>query len=310
VNRRTPVVLLGLMLAGTTAADPCGKHEIQLQVLGSGAPELADRRAASSYLVWAQGKPRVLIDIGSGGALRFREAGAAVADLDTILLSQLRSDGTADLAALLQSASFEKRQVPLPIYGPVGYRQMPSTVTFVRTLFDSTRGVYRYLGDFLSPLSRDTFKLDPHDVHEKPAKLGAARKPDDDILPVFTGPQLRITAAYVPSDQGPALAWRVETGGKTIVFAGNTGGDERLVRLARGADILVVQHAVDETGADGNNMRPSAIARLAYTAGVRQLVLAHRTRATFGRESATADIVRREFPGPMALANDLECFVP
>lgn len=309
--RRMALFLAGLLLAGAAgAAEHCGSHDVQLQVLGSGGPELVDRRAAASYLVWVQGKPRLLIDVGSGSALRFREAGAAVADLDAVLLSQLRSDDTADLPALLQSSVSEKRQHALPIFGPIGRKQMPSTVTFVRTLFDASRGVYRYLGDFLSPLARDTFKLDPHDVHEKPAKLGVARKPDDDILPVLDNLRLRVTAAYVASDQGPALAWRVESGGKSLVFAGDTRGGERFARLVRGADLLVVPHAFPEGTGPVDGLRPSEIGRVARTAGVRQLVLGHRTRATFGQESITTDIIRREFSGPVSLANDLECFVP
>jgi ribonuclease BN (tRNA processing enzyme) len=309
--RRISLIVAGLLLSGVSAAaEHCGSHDVQLQVLGSGGPELADRRAASSYLVWVQGKPRLLIDIGSGSALRFREAGAAVADLDAILLSQLRSDDTADLPALLQSSAAEKRQQPLPIFGPIGRKQMPSTVTFVRTLFDAARGVYRHLGDFLSPLARDTYKLDPHDVHEKPAKLGVARKPEDDILPVLDNLRLRVTATYVVSDQGPALAWRVESGGKALVFAGDARGGARLERLVRGADLLVVPHAIPENAAPGDDLRPSDIGRLARASGVRQLVLAHRTRATFGQESATTDTIRREFSGPVSLANDLECFVP
>jgi hypothetical protein len=59
----------------------CGRNGVALQVLGSGGPELQDKRASTSYLVWRGGVPRVLIDSGGGSALRFGESGAAMSDL-------------------------------------------------------------------------------------------------------------------------------------------------------------------------------------------------------------------------------------
>lgn len=36
--------------------------EMTLQVLGSGGPELTDKRASSAYLVWIDNKAKILID--------------------------------------------------------------------------------------------------------------------------------------------------------------------------------------------------------------------------------------------------------
>ncbi|HEX4202287.1 MAG TPA: hypothetical protein VHY59_12260 [Chthoniobacterales bacterium] len=40
-------------------AQNCGEKGIAVQVLGSGGPELQDKRASSSYLVWQDGQARV-----------------------------------------------------------------------------------------------------------------------------------------------------------------------------------------------------------------------------------------------------------
>lgn len=61
------VCLLWIWLTPINAAEVCGKSGIALQVLGSGGPELQDKRASSSYLIWQDGKARVLIDSGGGG---------------------------------------------------------------------------------------------------------------------------------------------------------------------------------------------------------------------------------------------------
>jgi ribonuclease BN (tRNA processing enzyme) len=50
-------------------------------------PELQDKRASSSYLVWGDGQARVLVDAGGGSALRFGESGAQMSQVDVILFA-------------------------------------------------------------------------------------------------------------------------------------------------------------------------------------------------------------------------------
>ncbi|HEX4676897.1 MAG TPA: MBL fold metallo-hydrolase, partial [Steroidobacteraceae bacterium] len=60
---------------------------MELQVLGSGGPELEDKRASTSYLVWQDGRPRIVVDSGGGSALQFGRAGAHVSQLDAIFFT-------------------------------------------------------------------------------------------------------------------------------------------------------------------------------------------------------------------------------
>ncbi|MBI5782612.1 MAG: MBL fold metallo-hydrolase [Gammaproteobacteria bacterium] len=304
--------LLGLVWLSTAVAQTCGTAPVQ--VLGSGGPELRDRRASSSYLVWLEGKPRVLVDIGGGAALRFGESGATVSYLDVILLTHLHADHTADLPALIKSSFFEDRSRTLPIYGPAGNKFMPSTVTFVRTLFDSVRGAYRYLGDFLNPLARGGYKLQPQDVHPLSGKLKTDRKPGDETVYPFANERLRASAVPVAHGNLPALAWRIDAGGKSMIFSGDTSGHgEQLARLAQGADLLIAHNAVPE-GASGVerelHMPPSVIGAIAQQAQVKQLVLSHRMLRTLGKEEETLVAIRRHYAGPAQFANDLDCFTP
>lgn len=73
-------------------AQACGAEGVAVQVLGSGGPELKDKRASSSYLVWQDGRARVLVDAGGGSALRFGESGAKMSQLDVILFSHFHVD--------------------------------------------------------------------------------------------------------------------------------------------------------------------------------------------------------------------------
>jgi ribonuclease BN (tRNA processing enzyme) len=106
---------------------------------------------------------------------------------------------------------------------------------------------------------------------------------------VAFGEHLSAYAARVIHGSVPALAWRVEIGGKSIVFSGDTnreGAD--LVRLAKDADLFIAHNAVPEgaTGVERRlHMPPSVIGQIAQEAHVKRLVLSHRMLRTLGFHS-------------------------
>src|SRR5499427_5655152 len=129
------VVFAIAALLPSATAQTCGAQGVAVQVLGSGGPELQDKRASSSYLIWENGQARVLVDAGGGSALRFGESGAQMSQLDAILFTHFHVDHSGDFAALVKSSWFEDRTRPLPVYGPPGNDFMPSTTEFVHDLF-------------------------------------------------------------------------------------------------------------------------------------------------------------------------------
>ncbi|MDB6044797.1 MAG: beta-lactamase-like protein [Gammaproteobacteria bacterium] len=298
--------LIMLLIAGALApagaiANPCTGHGVEVQVLGSGGPELEDKRASSSYLVWQDGRPRILIDSGGGSALRFGQAGAHVAQLDAILFTHLHVDHSADFPALMKSSYFEERSRPLPVYGPGGNEVFPATTEFVADLFDRKRGMYRYLGDFLAG-NEGGYALQAHDLNLEGREIRA----------VFSEQHLAATATRVVHGDVPALAWRISVGRRTIAFSGDTNGDNgNLERLAKGADIFVAHNAVPEgeTGAARRlHMPPSVIGRIAKEAGVGRIILSHRMLRTLGREAETQAAIAKAYSGPVTFADDLDCF--
>jgi ribonuclease BN (tRNA processing enzyme) len=317
--KRLSVFLSALIFSLPAFSGPgCPAHApLALQVLGSGGPELAGQRAATSYLLWIDGRARALIDLGPGSALRFFETNAAFEDLDAIFLTHLHADHAADLPAFIKASFFGAREAKLPVFGPVGNKFMPNTVHFVRSHFDSTAGVYRYLGAYVSPLDQHTYKLEPHDVRAKPRKLAlpnAPKKTEDDLISVFANERFKVTAAAVPHGQLPALAFRVELKGKAVVVSGDTTGDAPALKLLlKGANLFIAHHAIAEEAGPVErtlHMPPSTIGQLAKDAGVKQLALTHRMRRTLGKEEASTGAIRKHYEGPLAFANDLDCFVP
>jgi ribonuclease BN (tRNA processing enzyme) len=293
--------LLSCAFLPSVSAQSCGSQGVAAQVLGSGGPELQDKRASSSYLVWRDGQALVLVDAGGGSALRFGESGAQMSQLDVLLFTHFHVDHSADFPALVKSSWFEDRRRPLPIYGPAGNDHMPSTKEFVYDFFGEKHGAYRYLSELLVPGGDGSYKMQPHSVV-------AGSTP----VAVFRSGDLAVYAVRVVHGQVPALAWRVETGGKVIVFSGDTSGQgSALVRLAMNADLFIAHNAVPE-GADGVERRlhmpPSVIGQIAADAHVKHLLLSHRMLRTLGKEDQTRSEIQKRYSGPVEFANDLDCF--
>jgi ribonuclease BN (tRNA processing enzyme) len=295
------VVLFSLYEVSPVDAQSCGSSGLAVQVLGSGGPEMQDKRAATSYLIWDHDTARVIVDAGGGSALRFGESGAQMSQLDVVLFSHFHNDHSGDFPSLVFSSWFEDRKRPLPVYGPPGNEFMPSTTEFVRDLFSEPHGAWRYLSDLVEPGTQGSYTLEPHDVE-------AGSKP---VL-VLRNSDMVAYAVRVIHGGFPALAWRVEMSGKRIVFSGDTNGEgDGLTQLALNADLFVAHNAVPEgaTGVERRlHMPPSVIGMTAANAHVKRLVLSHRMLRTLGRENETQAEIKRYFSGPIVFSNDLDCF--
>ena len=268
---------------------------VSLQVLGSGGPESGDKRASTGYIIWIDGKSRVLVDFGGGASLRFEEVNAKIADLDVILLTHLHVDHTADLPALLKSSFFTRASGKLHIYGPEDNDFMPSTKSFVKRLFKEGKGAWQYLGDHLNGDAQ--LQLKAHNVDE-------SRK----IKVIYAQNGIKISAVSVHHGIIPAVAYRVNVGNKSITFSGDMNGDyHTLERLAWKTDILVAHNAVPK-GARGVaaklHMTPNTIGQIAEKSKPKKLVLSHRMLRTLGKESQTKREIRKYYKGSLKFAND------
>jgi ribonuclease BN (tRNA processing enzyme) len=133
------------------SAQTCAAGPVTLQVLGSGGPAINGERASTSYLLWIDGKARMLVDMGGGAYLRFGQSGAKLSDLELIAISHLHPDHVSDSPALLW-LSHQVRKEPLPIVGPsagtgisspAGNDVAPDFPTFLARMFDETTAPFR-----------------------------------------------------------------------------------------------------------------------------------------------------------------------
>jgi hypothetical protein len=201
----------------------CGTRGVYVQVLGAGADDLEDAQAGSGYLVWVDGKARVLIDMGPGSALRFEESGADFKDLIAVAFSQLHVEHSADLPAFLQGAALLRRKEDLPIFGPSDGEKTLGLKTWTRRLL-GPNGAYPHLADFFSPFSQGGFEVLQEEVDSTGRKPWRGFRRDG------------IALSAIATDHGPgtSLAWRVDVGDVGITFTGDTGNRRQTVKtLAR-----------------------------------------------------------------------------
>lgn len=222
---------------------------MRVTVIGCSGSFAGPRSPASSYLVQSEHEGRtvsILLDLGSGalGALQRHLDPAA---LDAVFLSHLHPDHCVDVLGLYVSRKYRPQghlSHPLPVWGPAG------------------------AGDWLEGMY---FGMNP----------GGMRAEFDfrelvSATPVVLGP-FTVTP-YVVDHPVPAYGFRVEAGGRTLAYTGDSDACDTLTPLMTGADLVLADSAFVD-GRDrlrGIHMSGSRAARAAVDAGgVRRLMLTH-----------------------------------
>jgi len=367
-------VIAGLAIATSSYADNKRKSAVNkvkgslsVMVLGSGGPiATAEGRASAGYLIFTDGKPRILMDVGGGTYQRLAQSGTNVKDLDIVLLSHLHADHTGDLTAVLKTIYFHNnlargaaaaqgitlpgRTAPINVYGPTssalpvatpgvsypnGKLVYPSTADYTHAHYSIPRGgVEHYLKAFVAGISDDDGPMGPGGPVSDFAYTAndlLSKVPGAPIQPVLsTDDGLVITAIAVDHGPVPALGFRIDYKGHSVVYSGDTGtkgrgpnpfapgnpGSDNMVKLAAGADMLIYDTAVMELGDMPANplfhilhTQPSLIAGVAKTANVNTLVLSHLTPVTSPRVDEIADIIKGAgFTGKIKKAKDLKVY--
>ena len=302
------LIIITLTISGCAppgfASEPelCGDEGVWVQVLGAGGPELDDLQASTSYLVWVDGKARLLVDTGPGSSVQFGKSLAKFEDLHAIVFTHLHVDHSADFPSFIKGSYFADRSNPLPVYGPTGNETMPSTTDYVDKMIGSD-GVYRYLSDFLTDKSSGGYRITAQNV---PAS-GTKRWSQPETQP------LRLSAIPVHHGIIPAVAWRVDVGDRSIVFTGDFNNANKTVAMfARDADTLVIHHAIPEgagSGARSLHVTPSQIGQVASDASVRLLIVSHHMNRTLSKTALSRTQIEKTYGGEIFFASDMTCRV-
>ncbi len=296
------LLLTFLAFSSTTFAESnCAHNNVKLQVLGSGGPELGDKRASSGYLIWINGKASVLIDAGAGSSLNFEKSSAKFEDLQAIVFSHFHVDHSADFPAYIKGSFFTSRHNDLPVFGPEGNALMPSTTEFVNKTLGDT-GAFSYLQNFVNIDQFSSYHIQSHNVPLTPHKIQYYPLTDN------------LNLSAIPVHHGPiaAVAWRVNVFDCSITFSGDMNNQYKtLAKLANNTDILVMHNAIPESakGVAANlHMKPSEMGEIANKANAKSVVISHRMLRTLGHEPETKQLMEKNYCGLINFADDLDIF--
>jgi len=291
-SRSLLLVAVLLRLSGARAEPPA----LAVQVLGSGGPRPSGQ-ASSGTLILVDGVARVLVDAGPGTLLRAGELKVDLSGLDTILLTHLHTDHAVELPSFATVRSLDGNgTTTLRVIGPDRNAGFPSTRAFVAALL-GPGGAFRYVRHFGAELT-----IEATNISAGP-RAGPRR--------ISLGERLSLTAQGHHHGDAPAIAFRVEHAGRSIVLAGDVdpSGLPSVQQLASAADLLVISCSVldppeSPPGLYERHSPPTAIGAMAAGAKVKALLCTHLPPAVSAKAKDLRASLASAFSGPVTLASD------
>ena len=317
--------LLTAALIALLPALALAQNDTEILLLGTaGGPPLRLNRSEPATLLIVDGR-RYLIDCGIGTMRRLLRAGVPSQTIGTIFITHHHPDHDLGLADVMSNDFFEMNLAndhrSIDVYGPAPTKEI------IDAAFRSIKIPYSILAAEPSALRaglRNGEMTNPFVAHEIQ---------HDGV--VFQDDKIRVVAAEnthfsrLPADLAAmkSYSYRFETPHGTVVFTGDTGPSDAVVKLAKGADVLVSEvedlaesmkfvHALGEKNhwpADRTNgmiahMKQAHldlpdVAEIATKVGVKSVVLYH-----FNPKNPAAHVaaVKKSFSGPVFAGADLD----
>ena len=215
---------------------------MQLTVLGCSGTFPGPTSPCSGYLVEHEGF-RLVVDLGAG-ALGALQRHIDLLDVDAVYISHLHADHCIDLVAYSYARRFHPDGVPptLPVYGPEGTAE-------------------RICNAFEVPPQMGL--LDVYDFREVPV--------GEQTIGPFT---VRTVRTNHPIE---CHALRLEAGGRSLTYSGDTGVCDDLVELARGTDLFLCEASWPHSPENppGVHLSGHEAGEHAQRAEVKRLMLTH-----------------------------------
>lgn len=279
---------IGELVFANVAADRIANNRLSvpeglsLVLCGTGSPLPNPDRAGPCNLVVA-GDQAYVVDIGEGGARNLNLMGVDMPGIDGLLLTHFHSDHVDGIGplALLHWTQGSQTQ-PLAVHGPQGLEGLVEGFNQAYALDHDYRVAHH--GPEIVPPTGGGLRALPFEI-------------GDDPVVVIEKDGLTVTAFRVDHDPvRPAVGYRFDYRGRSIVISGDAARSQTIERIARGADILVhdalqprlVGNLTAALEASGNenvatitrdildyHASPEQAAASAEVAGVGMLVLSH-----------------------------------
>ena len=307
-------------------------NDTELLMLGTaGGPPLRANRSEPATLLIVDGRP-YLIDCGTGTIHRLLEAGIPSETIGTIFFTHLHADHDIGLVDVMANDYFRLDLASDPrkinIYGP------PETSELVDAAFH-----YLSIPFEVFAAEKPGFQLGrPNHGLTSPF---VAHEIDGDGV-VYRDDKIQVTAAenshyaLMPAQlraHFKSYSFRIQTPHGVLVFTGDTGPSDAVVKLAMGADVLVsevegssddLNKFIDQMAAQNHwpparkqefaghmekeHLTEDSLGELASKAQVKSVLLYHYSPQNKADRQARVDGVKKYFHGPVLAPEDLDRF--
>ena len=291
----------GLLAAAARRVGAQGRRSRLVILASGGGPRPRKDRGSTAHALVVDNVLYV-VDCGNGVARQLVQAGVPLPSLRHIFITHHHSDHNADYGNVMLLAWTTGLRGRIDSWGPPPLEKM-TRLFFEMNAYDIDTRIADEGRVPLVPL------VHPHEISQ-----GG---------PVMQDERVKVTAALVEHPPvTPAFAYRFDGPDRAIVFSGDTNKSDNLVRLARGADVLVHEAmylpAVDRLVArvpqaatlkkhliDSHTSAEDA-GRVAAAAGVKTLVLSHLVPADdpLVTDQMWLDAARPHFAGEILVARD------
>jgi ribonuclease Z len=191
-------------------------------VCGSASPLGRDPERAEACIAVVTAEHFFLFDVGARSPLRMAQARLPMARINGVVLTHFHSDHIAALPDVNLASWVQGRPAPLDVYGPPGVQ---SVVDGFNAAYGLDRG-YRtaHHGAARLPPERGPMRAQPFNPGEVVWQ--------DDLLTVTS-----FAVEHPPIE--PAVGYRVDYRGRSVVISGDTNAADGLFAAAKGADLLL-----------------------------------------------------------------------
>jgi ribonuclease Z len=300
---------------------------MQVIFLGTGGSIPTPKRGLSAIAVRRKNE-LLLFDCGEGTQRQMIQAGVGFHRKAKVFVTHMHGDHVLGLPGLLQTMSLLGRKKTLEIYGPRGIEAfvdaMNQTVRFSLTFpveVSEVEAGLVYEEKEYQVIAAQSNHIDNSLAYAlvetpRPGRFNTQKAKEQKVPEGPLWSKLQCGASVtLPNGKKvePEMVLGAPRPGRKIVYSGDTGQSEDVVKLAEKADLLIHEATFDdelmERAKEDGHSTPSLAAESAKKAGVKRLILTHisaryqdmnlllqQAKKTFANTEVAEDFLRLELP--------------